>query len=66
MCDQELKKVSNKIKNIPHDESLGEDQGEDFVRTDQDKKVSQKNYVPNLFNFDHHYDKELTPRKGWQ
>ena len=40
MCDQELKKVSNKIKNIPHEESLGDDLGEDFVRNDQEKKVS--------------------------
>lgn len=23
-------------------------------------------HTPNLFNFDHHYDPELTPRKGWQ
>lgn len=23
-------------------------------------------HPPSLFNFEHHFDKELTPRKGWQ
>ena len=23
-------------------------------------------YTPNIFNYGDHYDRELTPRKGWQ
>jgi len=23
-------------------------------------------YTPNIFNYADHYDRELTPRKGWQ
>lgn len=26
----------------------------------------QPHYTPNIFNYGDHYDRELTPRKGWQ
>lgn len=26
----------------------------------------ESSYTPHLFNFDHYYDPELTPRKPWQ
>jgi len=40
-------------------------QSKSSLSKDQAKTFQQK-HNPLLFNFDHYYDPELTPRKGWQ
>ena len=63
-CDNEVQRIQSHL--YPEKEGkkvkVQEDE-EDFVRVE--RKDPPTSYTPNLFNFEHHYDPELTPRRPW-
>ena len=50
-----------------HNAKQEEDEDEEDEINDRKvkEKMSAQTYTPHLFNFDHYYDPELTPRKPW-
>ena len=67
--DKEMKVLDKKFadEGVNFNEGLGSAQ--EHLANQQKyavKPPSHKDYTPQIFAFDHHYDSQLTPRKGWQ
>ena len=81
-CEQELNKVERLLQNAKSSKndsqqelSLGPDDNDVVTLQAHGKRQAKDEIIagapriqhpPSLFNFEHHFDKELTPRKGWQ
>ena len=65
-CDREFNKIQSQLQNKPVEKADDFSNAEDFLKDKDNKPPSHYQHTPVLFNFDHHYDGQLTPRKGWQ
>ena len=63
-CDNEVQRIQSRLNPQVETKKAVIQEEEDFVRVEK-KNENPSTYTPNLFNFEHHYDPELTPRRPW-
>ena len=51
---------------MDQEDSLQRDESSKGIPRSKDGQLHQQTHNPLLFNFEHYYDPELTPRKNWQ